>query len=62
MAKQRIEKVALHCAKHSVMPDENDSRIIDRYRHFLGKISEGRLYVYCVRCKTLIPTRISIKK
>jgi len=62
MEKQGIEEVALHYMKHSAIPDENGARIIDTCNHFLGKIMEGRVYVYCVRCKMLIPTSISINK
>lgn len=29
-------------------------RITDKYRHFLGKIEKGNIYIYCQRCKEFI--------
>lgn len=54
--------VAPVCIKHSALPNKKESRITDKYHHFLGKISEGRVYVYCGRCKMLVLVFVSITK
>ena len=54
MATQRNEEIVFNCIEHSDIPDESGARIVDKCHHFLGKISKGRVYVYCVRCKMLI--------
>ena len=61
MKKQKSGEIALRCMKHPATPDEKDTRIIDTCNHFLGRISEGRVYVYCGRCKTFVHV-ISIKQ
>ena len=62
MEKQRYEEVVVHCVKHHTIQDEKDTRIIDTCNHFLGRIMEGRVYLYCGKCKTLMPTTISVNK
>ena len=56
MKRENNEAVALDCMKH---PTLKESRITDRCRHFLGKISGGRIYVYCRRCKIFVLVCIS---
>lgn len=62
MRRQKSKEIVAHYIKYQAIPDENDMRILDTHNHFLGRISEGRIYVYCVRCKALISTRISVNK
>ena len=35
--------------------DQKEMRLKDRHGHFLGKILNGIVYVYCKRCKEFIP-------
>ena len=62
MGKQGFEKVVVHCIKHHAIHYKKDVRITDTYNHFLGRVMEGRVYLYCGKCKTLMPTTISISK
>lgn len=34
--------------------DNNEIRIMDRCRHYLGKMLEGNVYIYCSRCKKFV--------
>ena len=34
--------------------NKEEVRVLDKCRHFLGKILEGRIYVYCRRCKRFV--------
>ena len=48
------EDVAVDCAKQSVSSNSNEMRILDRCRHFLGKMWEGNVYIYCGKCKKFV--------
>ncbi len=61
MEKLKRGEIVLDCLKHPAISDEKDTRIIDTCNHFLGKILEGRVYVYCGRCKMFVHV-VSIKK
>ena len=54
MGKQKSEKVALSSIRHANTQVEKDVRIIDGCNHFLGKNSEGRVSLYCNKCKTFV--------
>lgn len=36
-------------------------RITDKQRHFLGKIANGNIYIYCRRCKEFVLVTIDDK-
>jgi len=40
--------------KQSVTSNNEGVRILDRCRHFLGKIWDGNVYVYCGKCKKFV--------
>ena len=54
MVRRKSEEIVLEGIKQLVISNEQDMRIIDAYRHFLGKILKGRIYVYCRRCKKFV--------
>ena len=60
MKKEGSITTELGCMNHPVLPNKKESRITDKCHHFLGKISEGRVYVYCGRCKMFVLVCISI--
>lgn len=39
---------------HTYAIDNKEMRIIDRCRHYLGKMLEGNVYIYCTRCKKFV--------
>lgn len=54
MRKQESGETVLNGIRQLVASSEQDMRIIDAYRHFLGKIFKGGIYVYCRRCKMFV--------
>lgn len=60
MKTEVTDAVVLDYMKHPALPNKKELRITDKCHHFLGKISEGRVYVYCGRCKMFVLVCISI--
>jgi len=54
MKRLKMEEEIPICTTHPDILNRKEVRIRDKCRHFLGKTFEGKLYVYCGRCKRLV--------
>lgn len=51
MEQLKVEHIAVACPACLDILNEKNIRILDESKHFLGKILEGRVYIYCKKCK-----------
>ena len=49
-----LDASSVDCAKNIESVETDDVRILDRCSHFLGKMLDGRVYIYCGRCKKFV--------
>ena len=45
----------MEASMKNISNNQEEVRLKDRHGHFLGKILNGIVYVYCKRCKEFIP-------
>ncbi len=53
---EELAKAVIAVEDHGqhIEQDSQGIRIIDRCRHFLGKMMEGNVYIYCGKCKKFV--------
>lgn len=54
MEELNVDASSVDYMKNIETEETDDVRILDRCSHFLGKILDGRVYVYCGRCKKFV--------